>query len=69
MVGVGDEPLAEPDVPQRVIVPGRSRALVVEGRVDVADVRQRAVFTGRDERGASRQRGGGGVGIGERSVR
>ena len=50
VVGVGDEPLAEPDVGQRVVVGRGAVALGVERRVDEADVRQVPGGDGVDER-------------------
>ena len=50
VVGVGDEPLAEPDVGQRVVVGGRAVALGVERGVDEADVGQVALGHRVDER-------------------
>ena len=40
VIGVGDEPFAEPDVGQRVVIGRGAVALGVEGRVDEADVGQ-----------------------------
>jgi hypothetical protein len=53
VVGVGDEPLAEPDVGQRVVIGRRAVPLGVEGRVDETDVRQQALL----DRVQERQRG------------
>ena len=40
MIGVGDEPFAEPDIGQRVVIGGCAIALGVEGGIDEADVRE-----------------------------
>jgi hypothetical protein len=49
VIGVGDEPLAEPDVGQRVVVGRRSVSLGVERRIHEADVGQHALFYGIEE--------------------
>jgi len=53
--GIGDEPLPEPDVGQRMVVGRGAVALGVECGVDEADVRKQAVRDGVEER----QRGDG----------
>src|SRR6185312_10816771 len=40
VIGVGDEPFAEPDVGQRVVIGRCAVALGIEGGIDEADVRQ-----------------------------